>query len=288
MHGPHSRKNKILPSNRGDAVQLMETFIESGSYKRLKELESEGKALRDIVHGCLSSGESRRYEIGCHLVAKFTPKKVFQYDYSGLNEYLYNLGLLQRLTKVTSQNLAKDQELIELFEPYHLTPEYYVKPSFNKVGREKIKSVQTLEENLVLKDAAERIRQNKMSLKTVKNEYERLKNQLSLSNQLAVKKKVTYKYGSLALLQKPLCYHLSKMTNQIMIRALIEFGKPNLDGIEYYMLKGMINKSDFEAFRKLKDVRLDFVILDMDDEARMMNRFYRDRTNKRMFLNECP
>ncbi|WP_353948240.1 hypothetical protein ABNN70_14815 [Sporolactobacillus sp. Y61] len=279
-------KSKTLSSNRGDAKQLMEAFVASGSYKRLKELEREGKALRDRVRYCLSSGESRRYEIGSHLVAKFIPKKIYQYDYTGLNEYLYNLGLLQRLTILTSRNLNKDQKLLDLFEPYHLTPEYYVKPSFNRAGQELIKSEPTPEVNLTLNDAAIRISQNRNHLKAVKAEYDKLKDELARSSQLAVEKKVTYKYGSLSLLRKPLRYRFTHRSNQRMIHALIEFGKPDFDGIEHYMIKGIIKKSEFETFRKLKDIRLDFVILDLDDEAKMQNYFHRKRARHLLFLNE--
>ncbi|GAY75631.1 hypothetical protein NBRC111894_1185 [Sporolactobacillus inulinus] len=286
MSCSHLNKNKALSSNRGDAEQLMEAFVESGSYKRLKELEKEGRTLRDRVRGCLSSGESRRYEIGSHLVAKFIPKKIYQYDYPGLNEYLYNLGLLQKLTILTSRNLNKDQKLLDLFEPYHLTPEYYVKPSFNRAGQELIKGERTPEVHVTLHDAAIRISQNRSQLKAVKAEYEKLKDELAQSNQLSVNKIVTYKYGSLSLRRKPLRYRIMHRTNQRIIHALIEFGKPSFDGIDHYLYKGIIKKSEFEAFRTLKDVRLDFVILDLDDEAKMQNYFHRKWTNHLLFLNE--
>lgn len=93
--------------NKPNAGEIMEEFIGSGSYKRLKELANKNDSINKNIYNHLIDHEAKRHEIGCHLVAKFIPKKIFKYDYAGLNEYLNDRGLLQNLTKLTSTDLKK-------------------------------------------------------------------------------------------------------------------------------------------------------------------------------------
>jgi hypothetical protein len=263
-----SRSYCFFNSNAG---QLMEEFIEKGIYKHMKTLSNESDFINKNIYHHLIQSEVKRHEIGNHLVAKFIPKKIFHYDYPGLNEYLFDRGLLQKLTKLSSTDINRKQEILDIFKPLSLNSNFYIKPTFNKAGREFVKGEEYLDLQLPLKEASKRKRANFMRLKTVKMEYETLKKKMGICQQLITEGKVNHKYGSVSRIQKPLIYQTSNVTDSFMIETLIKYGKPDMNKIMFYCSKGFFPKSEIESFRKLIDIKLSFVILDLDDEARMMN-----------------
>lgn len=266
-----SRKLPIDSSNDPSYVgKLMEEYIESGSYKHMKELYSERDVIQQNIYDHLINHESRRHEIGCNLVAKFILRNVFQYDYVGLNELLYDHGLLHHLIKLSSNTLKNHQNLLDLLEPYQLKPEFYIKPALNKVGRNKIKVKEPLDLKLGLEDAAKKKKENMISLKIARKEYNNVKIQITNSWNFKEMKKVEHKYGSLSQIQKPIFYDVNQINDRYAIQALIDYGKPNMEKLDYYMMKGFISKSEVEKYRKLMDIKVEFVVLDLDEEASML------------------
>lgn len=263
-----------------DAGKMMEEYIESGSYKRMKELSLERDVINQNIYDHLIEHEAKRHEIGCNLVAKFIARNVFQDDYAGLNEYLYDHGLLQRLVKLSSRHLQNQEDLLDLFAPYRLKPELYTKPSFNKAGRAMVNVEKPPELHLSLDDAAKKKRANMIALRTAKVEYENVKMRIAQSEELLNGQKVKHKYGSISPLQKPLSYDVSKITDSQVINKLIEYGKPDMARLESYMIRGFISKSKVESFRKLTDIKLELVILDINDEAALLNSFYQKKIPK--------
>lgn len=265
--------DNVDPINQ-NAGRLMEEFIESGFYKRLKILSHEKDLLNRNIYQHLKDHETKRHEIGNNLVAKFIPVKKFNYDYLGLNEYLYDRGLLQKLTKLSSSNFQKNPDLLELFKPYSQKPNYYIKPSFNKAGREFVRVEEPPEIELDLEEASIRKRANWLWLRAAEGEYEALKKQMERCQQLFLIGKIKHKFGSVARIQKPIVYNCRKITDEQAINKLIEYGKPDIGRLMHYMMKGFISKSELESFRQLTDIKLNFVILDMEEEARMMKSIY--------------
>lgn len=248
----------------------MEEFIEFGSYKHLKILSHENDVINKNIYHHLINFELKRYEIGNNLVAKFIPKKIYHYDYAGLNEFLYDRGLLQKLTRLSSSEIKQKQDLLDLFEPFSLNPSFYIKPKFNKDGREYVKIEESPDLQLTLEEASKRKRDNLICLRTAKKTYEALKKQMEICQQLIVEGKINHKYGSVSRVQRSLEYNTNKITDKLGIMMLIEYGKPDFGRLMNYILKGFISKSEIESFRQLKDIKLNFVILDLDDEARML------------------
>lgn len=261
--------------------KMMEEYIESGSYKLMKELSLERDAINQNIYDHLIEHEAKRHEISCNLVAKFITRNVFQYDYAGLNEYLHDHGLLQRLVKLSSRHLKNQEDLLDLFAPYRLKPEFYTKPSFNKAGREMVNIEKPPELHLSLGDAAKKKRANMLALRTAKLEYENVKTRIAQSKELLNGQKVKHKYGSLSRVQKPLSYDVRKITEGQVIDKLIQYGKPDIARLESYMIRGFISKSKVESFRELTDIKLELVILDINEEAALMNIYYQKK-----FLNK--
>jgi hypothetical protein len=251
----------------------MEEFIEKGSYKQWKNLTAEKDALKKNIYQNLIEHEAKRHEIGYNLVAKFIPKKVYQYDYHGLNEYLYDRGLLQKVARLTSSSLKKDRNLLELFEPYSLKSEFYIKPTFNSQGRDFVKIGESQELQLSLNEAAEKKRQNMDRLKIVRLEYDLLKKQMKKCQILQMEKKLSHKYGSVSLLQKPVIYDCENINNEQVLQHLIEWSTPDMVRLMHYVSRGFGSLNEIDSFRKLIDIQLNLVILDLDDEAKILKGF---------------
>lgn len=255
-----------------DAGKLMEEYIEFGYYHQLKALEKENDRLNHNIHQHLFHAEAKRHEIGNHLVAKFITKNIYDYDLIGLNEFLYDRGLLQNLIRLSSSNFKKNQELLDLFETHSLKPSYFLKPSLNKVGKELLKMEEPPVRQFSLEEASRRKRETITNLRTARNEYEKLKKQMEQCQWLIAEGKVTHKYGSITMVQKPLIYNTHNMMDKNKILKLIEYGKPEITGVINYASRGFLSKSDIESFRKLIDIKLNFVILDINDEKNIMKR----------------
>lgn len=251
---------------------LMERYIENGHYKHLKRLEQEKDILHKTIYQHLINSEIKRHEIGHHLVAKFIAKQVYQYDYVGLNEYLYHHGLLQRLTRLTSPDISKMESVKEMFAPYRQQTGFYVKPSFNKEGKQWIQVGKPFEQSLSLEEAAQYKSRNLRLLRVAEQEYAELKRQLEKCEQLILTGKVQHKFGSVSRVPKPAIYRTDHMTEPEVINGLIKYGKPTIGEVIKYVLRGFLSKSELESFRRLIDIKLEMVILDLDDEAKILKR----------------
>ncbi|KAA6446925.1 hypothetical protein [Bacillus swezeyi] len=279
-----SNEHASFFSNKANAGELIEQFIESGAYKQYKRLECEKKILNKKIHDHLIHHESRRHEIGYNLVAKFIPQKIFKYDYPALNEFLYDRGLLFKLTKLTSSNIKKYPDLLHLFEFYSLSPEFFIKPSFNKLGKEltRVEKSQSLQ-RLSFESAAKKRRHNMNHLKETEAEYAVLKQRMELCPRIIHEKKIPHKYGSVSLIQKPLVYDNRKLKSKDEIQTLIEFGIPNMDHLKLFVSRGFISENEIDSFRHLEDIKLNFVIMDIDEEAKMRAYLY-EKTLRRSII----
>jgi hypothetical protein len=277
-----TKEHTFFVENTPNAGELMEKFIESGAYKQLKELVNKNDAINKTIYNHLIYHEAKRHEIGYHLVAKFIPKKIFKYDYPALNDFLNDRGLLQNLTKLTSKDLNKNPNLIDLFEPYRLSSEFYIKPSFNNLGKEFVKIAKSEDLPIPLEEAVRQKRDYMDRSKTAKLEYDLLKKQMRNCQYLNMVRKIPHKYGSVSLIQKPFTYDSQKITDDLLINTLIEFGKPDLEGLLLYVTKGFLSLREIESFRTLVDIQLDFAIFDINDEAKMMNYFYQKVLSRAM------
>jgi hypothetical protein len=260
-------------NSKQNAAELMEKYIETGAYKNLKELTAEKDTLKKSIYQNLIDHEAKRHEIGYNLVAKFIPKKVYQYNYHGLNEYLYDRGLLQKVARLTSANLKQDPSLLKFWEPYSLTSDFFIKPTLNKKGRDFVKIGESKELQLTLNEAAEKKRQNMDHLKVAQSEYDLLKNQMKKCQRLQQEKKLSHKYGSVSLLQKPVIYDCKNIRNDRALQYLIDLSIPDMDRLMHYISRGFGSLNEINSFRKLVDIQLNLVILDLDDEAKILSVF---------------
>lgn len=262
------------------AAELMENFIEDGKYPELSQVKGKIKKLTTIIKGMLEESETKRHEFKeFDLVGRFTAKNVYDTDYIGLNEYLYDVGLLLQVAEIDNQAIQSNELYMDMIQDFRLSDSFYVKPSFNKLGKElnKIPSSFEIAEQSPINDLVKELATLKPRDKQLKSEYEHLKWKLLrlpefqnlIANPKQIRKPIPHKFGSLSLIANQPKYDIPAIYDYIGEWMLIEYGKPNSELLERFILNGTISKKDIEQFRTIVDIRLDFSVMTLEDEKKI-------------------
>lgn len=264
------------------AASLMETFIEEGYYPELKQSKDKLKKLTSSIQEQLKSSEVKRHEFTKHgLVGRFIAKKVYETDYLALNEYLYDVGLLLQVAEIDNKAIKSNFLYHDMIQEFKLEDTFYVKPNFNKVGKElnKLPDSFVISDDCVIDDLASQIALLKPRVKELKNEFDRLKWKLinlpefALMMDLPKEKRepIPHKYGSISLVANQPRYNIPVIYDYIGEWLLIEYGKPNSELLERFILNGTISKKEIDQFKTVKNIDLEFSVMTLEDEEKFLN-----------------
>ncbi|MFT9496318.1 MULTISPECIES: hypothetical protein [Bacillota] len=262
------------------AAKMMESFIESGQYSHLMQTKKKIKLLTEAMKQRLESSEVKRHEFEKYqLVGRFIAKKVYETDIIKLNEYLFDLGLLLPVIEIDNKKIQENILYWDMIKDFQLEDTFYLKPNFNKVGKALNNISRNFEvtERWSLEDMARTLSLLKPQAKTYSNNYEKLKRQISKLDEIERIKRlpkeerfpIPHKYGSLSVLANQARYDVSAIYDYIGEWMLIEYGVPNHNLLEHYILNGTITKRELEQFKVLKDIRLDFSVMTLEDERKL-------------------
>lgn len=261
------------------AGKILETFIEEGFYPDLKQTEGKIKILTSTMKERLKQSESKRHEFTKYnLVGRFVAKKIYDVDVISLNEYLYDIGLLIQVSEIDNKKIKTNELYLDIIEPFKLKDTFYIKPNFNKAGKELIH----VPENFVvndtwsLDDMASSLAVLKPQLKDLKYKYEKLKRAILKTDEMQKlmekpkRESIPHKYGSLSLLTNQPLYDIPAVYDYIGEWMLIEYGTPNAERLEQFILNGTITKKEIEQFKTIKDIQLDFSVMTLEDERKIL------------------
>lgn len=287
-------KKKAVNQKPSIAAELMERFMEDGKYPLLNQQKGKIEKLTNSVRNKLEESEVKRHEFSeFNMVGKFIAKKVYQTDYIALNEYLYDVGLLLQVAEIDNGAIGSNVLYFDMIQDFKLQDTFYIKPNFNKVGKalNKGDSPFDVSDEWQIQEIVKQISILKPQVKGLKAEYEQLKRKLmrlpeiekmqSLPKELRTS--IPHKYGSLSLVANSAKYDIPAIYDYIGEWLLIEYGKPNSELLDRFILNGTISKKDIDQFRTLKDIRLDFTVMTLEDEKKMMDML--DVKNKRAAAN---
>lgn len=276
------------------AAKLMESFIENGQYPLLKKTEKDIKKLTAKVKEKLAKSESKRHEFtNYNLVGRFTAKKIYEVDLLGLNEYLYNLGLLTHVVDIDEKKMKENVLYHDLIQEFKLPDTYYVKPSFNKLGKEALngKDLQNNRNVEDLNDIMSELKNLKPQLNSLNYQYDGLKKELLNSNEIKElmtlskekRRSIAHKFGSISLVSNTPKYDIPYIYDCFGEGLLIDYGKPNSALLDTFITNGTITQKEIDQFRVVKDIRLDFSIMTLEDESKMLGML--DRKQKATITN---
>jgi hypothetical protein len=260
-------------------AELMESFIEEGTYSKLKHTEAKIDALTSSIKHRLEKSEVKRHEFSKYnLVGRFIAKKVYETDIIGLNEYLSDLGLLVHVVEIDNKKMKTNELYLDMIKPFVLDKTYFIKPNFNKAGKllNKLSGYEVTEE-WKIQDMAKELSILKPLEKSLIHDYEKLKWQLLNSEEIQKlmlqeqRSPIPHKFGSVSLMENPTKYDISMIYQYFGEGLLIDFGVPNGRLLDQFILNGTITKKEIDHFKTVKDIRLDFSVMTLEDEEKLLN-----------------
>lgn len=267
------KKDQAAPEEaKLNAGDIMESLLTNRFYQRMKMAETHTTSIKSEIRKNLESSEQKRHEYKEHnLVAKFVSKKVFDTDYLGLNEFLDDRGLLVPVVKFNHKEIKKDPLLLDVFAPYQISGNYKLHIAFNKEGK-KIKEFPTKEfDGLAMNDLFHSFSTWDSEHKRLVSEYESVKLEMLACPLFEQEKKISHKYGSLSKVALDPSYNIEQIYQELGSDFLIRYGKPEAEKLTELVYKGYLSQKDIDQFKQLKDIRLDFMIMSLDTEERMLS-----------------
>lgn len=273
----NKKVKKELPS---EAANMMETFIDDGKYPHLKQTEKKIKLLTSSMKERLESSESKRHVFDKYqMVGRFVAKKIYETDTVSLNEYLYDLGLLLHVVEIDNKKIQENELYLDMIQDFKLRETYFLKPNFNKAGKNlgHLSNTYTVTDQWSLDDMSRTLSILKPQLKTLNQQYESVKRQIMNLKEIQSmmflpkeqRKPIPHKYGSLSILANSAKYDISAIFDYIGEWMLIEYGVPNSKLLEQFILNGTITIRELEQFKTVKDLRLEFSVMSLEDEKRL-------------------
>ncbi|MFP7442542.1 MULTISPECIES: hypothetical protein [Bacillus] len=268
----------------GSAAAAFINLIESGTYQKLKQQETFLDQSKEALRGMLYHYEGKRHEFKeINYVAKFVRKNVWQTNHAGLIEELLCYVQPNIAAKAIQLDVKKIKEANEegcnvhhLLTPYQNPDTYYLRPTLNKHGKRQIRTHDYLFGGQSIEELVTEIRDNTVTFKAYAEEYEHFKKAAEQCPVLKEKYKVTTPYGSVSLLSNRPTWNIENILNEMGEELIVSYGKVDISKLEQLILQGLIPKSMVSPFRKLLDIRLDFVVMDMSSEEKAVN-FHRNK-----------
>lgn len=249
------------------AAELMNEYINSGGYEKLKQQQSIVDGIKATFKERFMRDEDRRFEFPQHnLVCKFVNKKIYETDHAGLLEYLYDLGLFQEVVKINNKKLNNEPFMKLQLEPLKEKSTYYLKPSFKRTFQVELQEFDTAQhEN---NDLARIFHFHNNKLKHLTNDYDQLKKLLLKDLELLDKNKVAFDVGSISRIANAATYNLNAIVDEFGLSTLIEYGTTDNKLLDKFILRGTISPKEINQFRKVIDERTDFIVIPLDVEQK--------------------
>lgn len=271
-------KSKIVT-----AADIFQPFFLS-TYVPMKQTDKRMDIIKQEMKGRLQDDSRKRIEFNkTDIVAKWRVVPKYETDYEGLNELLYDHGLIQ-LISIPTRGLSN--ELKEELEPFKLPTEYYVVPNVNnKKAKEKLKDPQEFQvEQLDTDNILLLFNRYYHTNKEREEDYEQVKKKMARCPVLKDRKKLSFEYGSIGLREKHMGYDINNIIEFFGIDYVLANGKPDMQSLEYFIDKGIISRKEVAKYRTEIDRRLDFVLMTKESEE-IQNEIYQKKLERRIRLS---
>ncbi len=263
------------------SILLMKRYIDDGSYKELKRVEERVEVLREIVkQGHEEEISGRRMEWSqLGVVGKFVSKNVYETDMVGLSEFLFDLGILPYVCTINTKALSEQE--VEILLTRCLPNDNYVRYTPNKNGRvdvsETHKECAWLKNAKVL-DAVISWKDAKLRFDLLNRKWEKVRRIALYSALLRKKRKYTFSLGSFSLVEKKPDIRAADVIRVLGPDALIRCASVSMANLDEYMAMGFMKKSDISPFRRVVDIKSQYMLMEMKSETDAFA-FFSRRTN---------
>ncbi|MGG7622213.1 hypothetical protein [Bacillus coreaensis] len=201
---------------------------------------------------------------------------MYHIEQEELNEFLHDRGLL--IPCVYISNKGTPTELLDTLKPFISDKKIHITIHPNNNGRI------LLPKGPINQDINnDRLAQSFYELMKEKDEYQKIydssRKLMEQCTDLQQKKYVKHKYGSIKLTESINAYNINGIVENFGINDLMKYGRVKWDMVEYFMRKQIINKSAIMRFKKMVDIRLDFILTTKEDEENQWKYFLKKELN---------
>lgn len=237
------------------AARLMDELFTSNTYQELKETEFKLDQIREEIKTRHPEG-MKRWDFGRVIAIQQYPHS-YEEDSKGLNELLYDLGIL---IEATYFDITKDTpEFIKRkLEPFQNPIETYVK-FFPKKGLvSKIKESYARYNDEALIDLWLRTKRNEENLAL---EIEKCKKEMLKCSELQETRKVITDFGSVQVVNKKPTYDMERALAVLGPEFIIQNATSSMTKLDEFVVKGVITEKEINQFRTLVKISERYVVL---------------------------
>lgn len=248
-------------------------FVKSGAYGDKVTAELNHKNAKAVLEQHLLPLEEKRHvfkELG--MVAKFIPKEERTIDHGGLiNEilaYIRSEALSQVITLDTTK--LEQKGVSSLADEYLYKPTYFTRPALNTFGKSFNLSV---EEDFTDKDILYLVRYLKFNSerkKRLEGDYKWIMKNFTDMKENSIKTEV----GSISKIPNKPIWDIYSLEKYYGSEFLLEFGEVNVTKLQEWIQIGALPKEVLTAHQVVNDIRLDFMVMSLDSEKKMLDAFY--------------
>lgn len=244
-----------MENNQSLAAEYMKNLFVNNIYQDCKRYEFELKEIaREIKKR--HPEDSKVWEFD-KVIAIIQHPNVFETDRKGLNECLYDYGILH---KVTYFDITKEtpQWILDKLEPFKNPIETFAKfnPKRGLVSKEKKSYDRYSDEALI-----ELWLRTKQFHSDLENDIEQTKEAMMSDIEFRKTRKAITDFGSVSILNKKPTYDMDAVLRELGPEFIIENAKVNTTELEKYVTKGVITEKEINSYRTLTDIIERYVIL---------------------------
>ncbi|SDP01921.1 hypothetical protein SAMN04487897_13111 [Paenibacillus sp. yr247] len=256
------------------AAKMMEDFYMH--YGQMKRLESKTDYIKDIIRKELDRMDIKRVQYD-GVAGKYVACNVYETNHVALNDYLNDIGILPHVAQIDLSLIKDSPEDFIAVEPFLIPGRKYVRFSPNKAGRTPEEDFSHLGEDPHL--LISQWSSSRQELVSLEKNYETLKRKMLKCSILQQERKLPLHYGSVSLLDGKPSFDSEAVYAALGDHFLIQYGKVDMEQLDNFIAMGFLKKMEVDQFRRLVDVRLRFVLISEEDEAKMFAYFH-DKTRR--------
>ena len=259
--------------------KMFEAFIESHQYGEMKRVENQIKASKTFVKEQLRHQEEKRIAFDdLAMVARYTPKFIYEWDEEGLMEFLTDyltvpLLVSEGVLSIEPKKLKEEDPTLSLLEDFKKEGKSSLRPAFNKKGKLFIngRKEMIITSFQSVQRAISNIKRRQQSLENLTSQYEELKSAILQCPVMQSERRLEHAYGSLSLTKVKDSYQQRAILDVHGEEFMIRYGKINITAMQELAKRKFISLNDVHSFRKVTDMRLNFTVMSMESEQRMFD-----------------
>lgn len=234
---------------------------------KFKQEEEKLKFLKNMIRTEQDELNLKRIvwkELG--VVGEFDTYKQYSYSQIDLNILLYDLGILQLITYIKSDELSEDnrEKVKNISIPWKNRIKFSPSKDLKKDTTTPLFDCNIEQASIIDKVAFWKEAYGKFE--PLKKRWERERMRAQISAEWNYSKKITFEYGTLSIIATPVRYRSDKVFDMLGTETILRNAIADIDKIVEYTARGFLRKNELNKIRKVIDVRRRYLLMTIQKE----------------------